>query len=915
MIIVGYVVAFLLVFSGLIVAVDAYLCQIQGKANGTLRAADINLASTGDIDLTLRVSTNVWFQSRLHEVTMDAVDCAIYIDTPKGRRLTLSDASMMSQSESIVLKPKPLWSALDRSDFTGHDRPEYSVEGTVALARVNFAALGELLLEALVEPWTGTHRLGADCLIDAKVALFSIPSWSIPAKQYKISARREFNMTHPIATNATRSSDSSDRGEATNELQRRALDGVSEVASRLKDFLGSIPSIGPSLAKVSSSDLEFLVNAIEQNPLILLYGLIYPFSGINLNSATSLSPNPTSAAQFGFGYTVTIPQDYIPDFLVNVQVPSLTLRMTSGTPGSAYSWTMSSKKFLLDLSKPTNINMNVTCGNGGKACTLMTPVYGFAYNIMNNRRDTWVFDMLGVDNFVYRGVGPHNKIAYSLDLDYHLPSANVVDDLRVCVNVTVSDRWRLNNACVKKPPGRSEVDMSFDIPSADGTPGTYLGMNGAFTWTYSTFRPPTRSPTVTPSVTPSKAPTTPPTLFPTPIAGSPTFAPVSVAPTISMAPSPTDTRSPTIAPSTLMPTKLIIPRTWKIIAEQDVRGLSMGTVLNEDFIAAFLDTLENLKNSPTFPIPSTVVFEIVSVTYGLSCQYGCDWDYVTRVVYTASVYGGENILPLVGDNLAALVYNNEFQTLLWQQGYTSARTNMIRLQLDNRVPGKPSSQPSSRPSTRPSRQPTNQPSRQPSSQPTNQPSRQPSSTPSFQPSSTGVPSFTPSFQPSSTGDSVAPSSPPTEEPSPAPSQLPSLVPSVAPSKPPTDSNGCVYIGMTKYLPAGTSWSTTYFDIPPLADPDVDVWYNVTVKVTSGYSIFGGQDAFESDHCYKNGWNNNQPESSCSDLVLSSTGVKFYWHFWDAQATFTASVCLVQPQWQPTMTPTAVPAAGKNDTDH
>jgi hypothetical protein len=206
--IVGYVVAFVFACFGIILATDAYLCQKQGKADGVMRAADIKLTSSGEVDLTLRVSTNAWFQSRFHEITLDAMNCAIYIDTPRGRRLMLSDASM-AQAQSIVLKPKPWWSALDRSNFRGYDAPAYSVEGTVALARVNFASLGDLLIEALVEPWSGTHKLGADCVIDAKVALFSVPSWAVPVTQYKVGADREFNLTHPVAPNST-SSDKND---------------------------------------------------------------------------------------------------------------------------------------------------------------------------------------------------------------------------------------------------------------------------------------------------------------------------------------------------------------------------------------------------------------------------------------------------------------------------------------------------------------------------------------------------------------------------------------------------------------------------------------------------------------------------------------------------------------------------------
>lgn len=688
MTIVGYFMVFVLAFVGIVVAVDAYLCQTQSKVNGVMRTADIKLSSSGDVDLTLRMRTNAWFQSRLHTVTMDAVNCALHIDTPSGRRLELSDASL-AQSEPIVLKPKSLWAPLaGKNTFGGYDALEYSVEGTVAFARVNFAALCELLVDVLVEPWTGTHKLGADCVIDGTLMLFSVPSLAVPMKQYKVGADREFNLTHPTTTSSSTESWSTASGgkralAATNELQRRALNTVSDVASRLKDFLSSLPALGPSLGKLSDADFEQLVNNVASNPVNVLYYLLYPILGADITIGEI--SKTYNVAKWDFGYTLKLPQDYIPDFLVNVEVPPLAFRVSSGTPKTTYSWLLSTKQFNLNLADSISVPTTVSCGNLGKNCTLVTPVFDFAYNIVNNRRDTWMFDMIGEDNFLYRAVGRSNSIAYTLDLNYDSPAVNVINALSVCVNVTVSNRWQLRNACVTKPlltPGLGEVDVSFDIPSADGTPGTYLGMSSAFKWVYTTVKPPTKSPTFIPTEFPTQAPTKSPTFGPTPPAGSPTLAPSTATPSISLA------TINTISPTIRDPTK--VSRNWTVIVEQDVRGLNQASAIGSyDFAQTFLYSLKSLKDSTTFPIPRSVTFQLVSVTYGLSCEhYWCNGDYVTRVAYMASVTGGESMLPLVGDHLAALVYNGELQVLL-RLAYPSATVTQygsIRLQLGSSQP-------------------------------------------------------------------------------------------------------------------------------------------------------------------------------------------------------------------------------------
>jgi hypothetical protein len=112
--------------------------------------------------------------------------------------------------------------------------------------------------------------------------------------------------------------------------------------------------------------------------------------------------------------------------------------------------------------------------------------------------------------------------------------------------------------------------------------------------------------------------------------------------------------------------------------------------------------------------------------------------------------------------------------------------------------------------------------------------------------------------------------------------------------------------MSKFQPDGDTFD---FNVPSLADPGVEVWYNVTMKVSNLYAYFGAGSGADTPACFSNGWNNaGQAGSSCSELLLSSTGVKFHWYVWytpNVPSTFTASVCLLQRQ--PTAMPIVVPA--------
>ncbi len=284
---------------------------------------------------------------------------------------------------------------------------------------------------------------------------------------------------------------------------------------------------------------------------------------------------------------------------------------------------------------------------------------------------------------------------------------------------------------------------------------------------------------------------------------------------------------------------------------QDVQGLSQTTATgSSDFAASYLASLEALKDSATFPIPRKVKFALVSVSYGPACA-SPSCIYVTRVKFTASVYGGENVLSLVGDNFAALIYNYEFQAVL-QRAYPAAYISQygsLRLQ----VGGNdllPSSQPSVQPSTHPTHHPV-------------------------------------TARPSVAGATISPSRAPTFEPSSAP---------IRPTAYPVDSSGCVQISIVGFQ----QYQTYFADVPSFGSDGQDVTYIVTMSVVGqGYASFGPStyDRYQSNYCYgttyspPGGWSiGNGVYIPCTDTYVSRGGVYFRLYRYADPVTLTASVC-------------------------
>ena len=523
---IGTVSSYFAIFAMLIIAVfvllDAYECYSHGVFHGVIRIANIGLTSTGEIDLSVDVTANAWLQTRLHTVKIDAVDCLVHVDTPSGLHLHVFHTT--TSLSSLAIQPKSLWSAWDGSIFGGHDDPIYSVDGRIAISHVNFINVGMMLTDTASVPSNNTHTLITECTIDGVLKLFSIPAMSVSMKKYTLSSHKSFSLNQPTT-------DTTDNQGTTSD--HRSLNVINDIAFYLKPFLNKVPALASSLAMISQTDYKTLVNDLATSPSAIIDLVLSPLQ----NGQGSFSEH-FDMAQMDFDYDLGIPPAYVPSFLMNVHVPSLAVRVSSGTPGSDWSWLVSTQPFIMDMSKTMSIAASVSCGDTSGSCTLMTPVFGFVSNAFSNLQDTFEFDMVGEDNVVYRALGRHTNISYSAMLEYQVPASNVVNDFGVisCLNVTLADRWGVKNACLKKQPGQPEVDVSFDIPSFDGTSGSYFGMSSAFTWTYVALKDPIAMPSSPPTIAaPSYSPTRVPTktlvktMPPTIPAGAPTMVPTMSA--------------------------------------------------------------------------------------------------------------------------------------------------------------------------------------------------------------------------------------------------------------------------------------------------------------------------------------------------------------------------------------------------
>ena len=452
----SYFAIFAMLIIAVFVLLDAYECYSHGVFHGVIRIANMDLTSTGEVDLSVDVTANAWLQTRLHTVKIDAVDCLLHVDTPSGLHLHVFHTT--TSLSSLAIQPKSLWSAWDGSIFGGHDDPIYSVDGRIAISHVNFVNLGMMLTDTASVPSNNTHTLNTECTIDGVLELFSIPAMSVPMKKYTLSNHKSFSLNQPTT-------DSTDNQGTTSD--HRSLNVINDIAFYLKPFLSKVPALASSLAMISQTDYKTLVNDLAASPSAIIDFLLSPLQ----NGQGSFSEH-FDMAQMDFGYDLGIPPSaYVPSFLMNVHVPSLAVRVSSGTPGSDWSWLVSTQPFIMDMSKSTPIAASVSCGDTAGSCTLMTPVFGFVSNAFSNLQDTFEFDMVGEDNVVYRALGRHTNLSYSAMLDYQVPASNVVNDFGVtsCLNVTLADRWNVKNVCLKKQPGQPEVDVSFDIPSFDGT--------------------------------------------------------------------------------------------------------------------------------------------------------------------------------------------------------------------------------------------------------------------------------------------------------------------------------------------------------------------------------------------------------------------------------------------------------------
>ena len=237
-----------------------------------------------------------------------------------------------------------------------------TLNGVIALSHVNFTSVGTMLMDAVVVPPTDVpHTMVVECVVDGAVEMFSVPAMSVPLNKYMYSTRKDFHINPPATDGTSSGATASDR---------RSLTLINDIAFHLKSLLSSIPAIGSSLASVSQTDYESLVSDVASSPLAILNLLLYPLNGIQ--SAQSNVNNNYNVAQLDFDYNLHIPANYVPSFLVNVNVPPLAVRVSSGTPGSGWSWLVSAQSFILDLSATTSVDVRISCGNTMGNCTTTT---------------------------------------------------------------------------------------------------------------------------------------------------------------------------------------------------------------------------------------------------------------------------------------------------------------------------------------------------------------------------------------------------------------------------------------------------------------------------------------------------------------------------------------------------------------
>ena len=124
---------------------DAFVAYINGYADGIIHDADIDFTngetSSGEIEFTFTLDATSWFQSHLHTLHVDGMECDLSMKLPKldhHHRTIKKDnnnnnsnneileyyeethVAHLSLLQSLVLRPRPLWSDITHNINSAH---------------------------------------------------------------------------------------------------------------------------------------------------------------------------------------------------------------------------------------------------------------------------------------------------------------------------------------------------------------------------------------------------------------------------------------------------------------------------------------------------------------------------------------------------------------------------------------------------------------------------------------------------------------------------------------------------------------------------------------------------------------------------------------------------------------------------
>ena len=134
---------------------DAFIAYFHGYADSIIHTADLDMTSKGEMDFTFALDTESWFQSHLHTLHVDGMECDLSMKIQKWNHRNLKRDSSNNSNEileyyeeahvahlsllqSVDLRPRSIWTDIIRivnsADVKTKDKPEDAggVSGTTS---------------------------------------------------------------------------------------------------------------------------------------------------------------------------------------------------------------------------------------------------------------------------------------------------------------------------------------------------------------------------------------------------------------------------------------------------------------------------------------------------------------------------------------------------------------------------------------------------------------------------------------------------------------------------------------------------------------------------------------------------------------------------------------------------------------